>query len=518
MRIVTAMVRGMVRSAVAAALVLTGGAADAEWLKAGSRHFQIYSDTSPEAIRTLATRLEQVDGALRVISGAQDTVESAANPVTVYVLDNAEQVQRLGRSRDIAGFYRGRASGAVAFTPRRSDSARLDPQLVLFHEYAHHFLLAQSNVAYPAWLSEGYAEFVATARFPKEGVMIGAPAQHRAYGLLATGTLPIATLFAPAAKLSLLQTDQIYGRGWLLTHYLVFGGTRRGQLAAYLAALNAGVPPLDAARKAFGDLKLLDRELDAYLRRSTMSAATIRNDRLPPIAVEVRPLTPGERALIGLRIASTNGVDLKTAAPLFARAVRAAAPFPQDAVAQGWLAEMAYDAGDDAAAEAAADRALAADPRSVQALLYKAQVRLRRAAAAKLPANDPAWSEARGWIVKANRIDTDAAAPLLLNYDSYAMAGATPRTSAVLGLHRARELAPQDDGLRFRSARQLLVDGQTDEAKRVLRPLAFSPHAPPNNPAACLLAMVEKGSSGPAAIAVLDAEAAIAAARVTAPD
>jgi len=337
-------------------------------------------------------------------------------------------------------------------------------------------------------------------------VMIGAPAGHRAYGLLGTTGLPIRTLFAPGDRLSDIQTDQIYGRGWLLTHYLFFGGKRRGQLATYLTALDAGMPPLVAAEKGFGDLKLLNRELDAYLGQK-LSATTILTERLPPITIAVRPLTAGERALISMRIVSTRGVDAKTAKPLYARAAAAVAPFPSDATAQGWLAEMAYDAGDDAGAEAAADRALDADPRSVQALLYKARVRLRPLVAASTPPGDKRWSEARSWIIKANRVDPDIAAPLLLFYDSFEMAKTPPSKSAVIGVHRAQELAPQDEGLRYRSARQLLIDGNVAEAKRTLRPLAFSPHAPAGNPAARLIAMLDKGATGPAALAVLDAEA-----------
>lgn len=501
--------RVSVMVAIGAALAATP--VRAEWLKASSRHFHIYSDGSPDTIRTLATRLEQVDGALRHITNVADSAESAANPVTVYVLPSAGAVERLSGTRNAAGVYYGRASGSVAFAPRRGGPNELDPQIVLFHEYTHHFLLAQSSIPFPAWLSEGYAEFVSTARFPEGGVMIGAPAQHRAWGLLGAEKLPIGTLLAPGPGLIGQQVDQIYGRGWLLTHYLHFGTTRQGQAGKYLTALDNGVPPLDAAARAFGDLKQLDRELDDYLRARRMFARTIPHSALPAVKVDVRPLTPGERALIAMRMISTRGVDAKTAAPLYARAARAAAPYTNDAVAQGWLAEMAYDAGKDDEAEAAADRALAADPRSVQALLYKAMVRLRRAAAARTPADDKAWKEARSWIVKANRVDVEAAAPLLLFYDSFAMAGAPPGKSAVVGLHRAQELAPQDEALRFSSARQRLLDGDIAGARRTLRPLAFSPHAPPNNPAARLLAMVDGGSTGPAALAAMEAEAKAAA-------
>lgn len=478
--------------------------AQAEWLKASTRHFVIYSDTRPEEIARLATRLEQVDGALRLISGIEDTAEAAANPVTVYVLDDVAAIRRLIGQANVGGFYIPRADGAVAFAPRTvGDASGASGQLVLFHEYAHHFLLGASGSAYPAWLAEGYAEFVSTAIFDKKGVTIGGAAQHRAYGLTAVRSLPIETLLAPPPNMTPQQTDQLYGRGWLLTHYLLLGGRPREQLVRYVNALNTGAPALKAAADAFGDLRALDRELDRYLRGRLMGYV-LSPDRLPTPAVEVRPLTPGERALIASRIQSTRGVNAKTAGPLYARAAQAAAAHPNDPVAQGWLAEMAYDAGQDAAAEAAADRALAADPKSVQALLYKARVRLRRAATTK--STDPAvWREARSWIVKANRVNTNGAAALLLFYDSFAMEGAKPSASAVAGLHRAVELVPQDKGLRFRSVAQHLRDGQIADAKLTLRPLAFDPHAGPDNPAAKLMALLDRGEAGPAALAAATA-------------
>jgi len=487
-----------------AALACAATGAQAEWLKATSRHFQIYSNTSTESINALATKLEQVDGALRRISGIKDGNETAANPVTVYVLESPAEIQRLIRSDNVAGFYVGRANGAVAFTPRRSGDGQLDPQLVLFHEYAHHFLLGQSNVAYPAWLSEGYAEFVATARFPKDGVQIGAPAQHRAYGLLDAAKLPITTLFAPGPKLTGIQTDQIYGRGWLLTHYLIFEGTREGQLATYLSAIDAGMPPLDAAQKGFGDLKQLDREMNARLNASTLPAFRYPLDKLPQPVVAVRPLSAGERAMIDLRMRSDRGVNRTTAQPILAEAIPIGARFPDDPVVQGWLAEMALDAGRYDLAEAAADRALAIDPKSSQALVYKGQTHLRRAREAKI--KDPAvWKEARSWLLKANAIDPNDAYTLMLYYSSFGMAGVKATDNAKAALARAHELVPQDEGLCFAYARQSLYDGKIDQAREALRPIAYSAHAAPDNRAAQLLAMLDaKG----AAKALADAKAA----------
>jgi tetratricopeptide (TPR) repeat protein len=215
----------------------------------------------------------------------------------------------------------------------------------------------------------------------------------------------------------------------------------------------------------------------------------------------VRPLTAGERALIEDRMVSTRGVDDRTAAAVLARARRAKVP-ADDAAAQGWLAEMAFDAGQDDEAEAAADRALAVDPKSVQALMYKGHVRLRRAHKAK--ATDPkVWAEARSWFVKANRANNNHAGALQGFHAGYMLQGVKPTDNAVAGLRRALELSPQSPDLRLAVAWSDLEAGRTKEARAVLAPLAYSPHAGPDNEPRRAIAMIDGGASGPAVIEAL---------------
>lgn len=487
----------------ALAVLAAAAPAQAEWLRAKSRHFIIYSDTRQEELRELATKLERLDGAVRHLYSLPDKDEFTANPLTIYVAQSAHAVQRLCRCPNVVGFYRGRVTGAIAFTPRREGSPgalTLNPQTVLFHEYGHHLMLANGPAASPTWYSEGTAELVATALVKPDSVEIGHAANHRAQGLFDRMRLPLDRLFAPPRKMTLRQIDQLYGWGWLLTHYVTFNQDRHAQIQNYLRAFAAGTPPLDAAKQAFGDLKQLDQELDEYLR-SRMYGYSVPVAKLRDVRVDVRPLTVGERALINLRMASTRGVDVKEADSIHARAVKAGVP-ANDAVAQGWLAEMAFDARQGDAAEAAASRALAADPKSIHALLYKARVRLRRAAEAKT--TDPkVWAEARSWIVKANRLENNHAGALALYYESFAIAGQKPSASAVDGLHYALMLVPQDRDLRFQVAIQDLRDGKVADARRVLTPLAYAPHAGPDNAAARLIALIDEGKTGEAALLTL---------------
>ena len=477
--------------------------AAAVWMRAETPHFIVYADAAEPAIRKQASDLELFDAALRRFQRVPDSDDAHNNKVTVFVLPTIEAVQRLGRQGSIAGFYQPRVSGSVAFTPRAGDGDydfAMSPRIVLFHEYAHHFLLGNFPVATPSWFSEGYAEFAATAAITDSSVTLGGAANHRAYSLQGGRALSAPQLFSPPARMTDGEIGYLYGRGWMLTHLVLFDKARRQQFTTYLDLLNHGTASGQAATQAFGDLRRLDRDLDAA-QSARLAGYVIQRSALPMPVVASRPLTAGERALIDYRIQSTRGVDGRSAGPLFARARAAAAPYANDAVAQGWLAEMAYDAGDDAAAEAAADAALAVDPASSQALLYKARVHLRRAYKG---GGADRWKEARSWILKANRANNNDAAALLLFYESFAIAGEAPSPGAIAGLYRVVALAPQDESARFLAARQLMIDNDLDTARAVLRPLAFSPHVSSDNPAARLLAALDAGATGPAALKALE--------------
>lgn len=500
----------MIRRLLALALggLSLGGVAQpasADWHEASSKHFVVYSEQRPEKLRAFADELERFDKAMRVMWGLQDRDIGSAGRVTVYVVDEVADVARLSKSRGIAGFYSGRATGPVAFVPRKAGTSDTDlsATAILFHEYAHHFMFRNwPHSAYPAWFSEGFAEFNATTHFDKEGnAIVGFPPQYRAWGIF-QDSLPLERMLAAdTAKLREDQMQSLYGRGWLLTHYVMIEGSRAKQGEAYLKAINDGQSALDAAKSAFGDLRTLDRELDRYAR-GRFGARKIAAAAIAPGEIRLRRLTPGEEAFMDVRIRSTAGVNAETAPRVYAAARKAAAPYPDDAAVQRALAETAYDAGDFAAAEAAADRAIAADPKLVEAHCYKAMAAMAKATEAK-DFSAETWKAIRKTIVAANKLDPDDPEPLMLYFRSFVAAGAAPTENARAGLYQAFEYAPQDDELRFNVALTRLRDGKIKEARETIRPLAFDPHGG---------AIAEHASKIVAAIDSGDAKAALAAA------
>ena len=470
-------------SAVVAALLLaTAGPANAAWYEAVSKHFHVYADESPQQLRAFATKLETFDAAVREARGTPDVDPGAATQVTVYVLPDIAAIGRLldGDPRSgVAGFYDPRATGSVAFVPEQGEigTYRLNADSVFFHEYTHHLMLEAADRPLPTWLVEGFAEFFATPIFNKDGsVTIGAPPRYRAEALYDAHTfgLPLnKMLTGNYTALTAIEFESIYGRGWLLTHLLSFDLSRRGQLTRYLNEMAQGIPPLKSAEDAFGDLKQLDKELDAYFKADKFTVATIPASKLhiPPIGVQ--PLSPAMAELMDAQIKFARGGKRLMPGQLAGHARSVVRSYPQDARAATLLSELELADKDYAEALKDAGSALQLDPKNVLALLAKGSAMMELAKANPKGAD---WGSIRSVFAAANRLDTEDAEPLILFYRTFAAEGIHPTDNAIDGLKYALVLAPQDAKLRLEYVGQMLNDGKLSEAHEALVPLAYSPH------------------------------------------
>jgi tetratricopeptide (TPR) repeat protein len=390
-------------------------------------------------------------------------------------------VERIYGGRGVAGFYIPMAGYTVAFVPLETAPAtrlELSAENVFFHEYAHHLMYQNLNAAMPLWLSEGFAEFFSTAKFEPDGsVGLGAPALHRADVLLANlmAPLPIEVMLGGNWKqLRHHYLEEVYGRGWLLTHYLTFNTQRKGQLERYLAGIQEGKPALTSAREAFGDLNRLESELKRYVRSKSFPYIKVPPSNFKVGSVSIETLTPGEAAYIEVLMKSRSGVTDEEAQKLVPHARLIAARFPNDASVQAWLAEAEIDAKHYDLGIAAANRALALNPRSMDALLQKGRAYIRRAEEEKT--YKPDWNAVRQIYITANRTDPDDPRALIGFYQSYNEAGLKATNSAVEGLLYAFELAPQDRTLRWMVMSELVSQGRGPEAAAAIKPFAYAPH------------------------------------------
>lgn len=463
--------------------------AHADWMVASTDHFVVYGETSERNLRRFAEQLERFDGAMSIVTDTPRTKPTRSARVTVYVTGSESELRRLyaqgGQdARNIGGFYIPRLEGSVAFVPRllaaRNGDSELDfSTIVLLHEYAHHFTFANGRFTPPRWFGEGAAEFFASAGFAADGsVTLGRPANHRAAELLDAPDVTVIDLVDPAHYEKRRGKDRgqdaYYGRAWLLYHFLTFEPARKGQLAAYIDALVAGRSSRDAAEAAFGDLTKLDKELDSYMTRRSLQTLTIKGSALPTGDIEIRTLRPGEAAIMPVVMRSKRGVEAaKVAADILSEARAIAARFPTDAVVLAALAEAERDAGNDDAAIAAADAALAIDPKNIDAHLQKGYSLFAKAERSR---DEAAMRTARRAFVALNKVENDHPVPLFYFYLSYARSGVPPTPNAVAALEQAVEIAPYAHEAVLALAHRRLVEGRYADARTVLQPVAFNPH------------------------------------------
>lgn len=434
----------------------------------------IFYGTSAKSLKEDALRLERYDAFLRRV--LKISAPSNSTKLTVYKLASQGDVVKVSQDQrsDIAGFYEANEGGVIAVTSATGEDGWED--IVLFHEYAHHLMQQYSTAVYPAWYVEGYAELLSTVRFRGDRLQFGLPAHHRAVQLLDEPTLPIQTLLTASVEdLKRGQTGNFYGRAWLLTHYLSISSARPGQLTRYLQVLNEGTSSLEAARQAFGDLGVLHRDMEHYLRASTLKYLMLVWP--PPSGIDpqvtVMPPAFGETILDRIRVRRGTLADEREG--VAERLRKAAAVHASDAELWTLLAEAELDAEHDAAAIAAADKALALDPNMSRALLWRGLAMMHQLQAAKDDTSAD-WKAARSWIIRANRADTEDALTLFEYYRSFERAGEVAPPLAIEGLTKAAMLLPQAESFRLAYVFELAKQARYLDAVAALRPIANAPH------------------------------------------
>lgn len=506
-----------------AATVAFATNADAQWKRAETPHFIIYSEESEGRLEDFARELELFDGAYRIARNTPNRELDEGNKVRVFVVGTLNEVaEAAGGSRGVAGFYIPRLSGPVSVVPRVAggNSARgITPEVIFFHEYTHHLMYETLYSPMPAWLREGFAEFFGTADVDvkKSTVELGRPAMHRADQLQYIKPIAMELMLSDDLDYTdYRHVTAVYAWGWQLTHYLTFEESRAGQLDAYIGGLMRGEDAIDAAKAAFGDLGRLGGEMRSYREKKLLPFVRLDVPRLDSDAVRIRDVSPGMSQAMNAYMRSQVGVSSGEEANEVMTEIRdAARAHPNDAMLQRVLAEALYDARDYDAAKQAAERAIELDPKLVDAHLYIAKIAMARVnppdswekierdqeeakkkAEAKKkgeayeepeeieeekPDLEPdvryaLFQEAREHIQIARNLAPKDPEPLYMFYDTFKEEGVEPPMAALQGLIQAVQLAPYDTSARFEGAKALMKHGNGKDAEVLLSAIAYNTH------------------------------------------
>lgn len=459
----------VVVAAVLAVVVFAPAKAEAKWTRGETDRFIVYGQGGESQVRTYITKLATFDAVLRAHYPV--TMDRAAGTKLQVVLVNGDLRRiRPNMPADMAGFYTARPDGLFAFV---ETAAGAQADYVLFHEYAHHFMLENFPVAYPAWFVEGFAEYFMTAEITLRGVKIGGFNEGRAYQIMTQAWMPWDEIFSKTTGETRKDRMQAYyAQSWLLMHYMRSDPKRARLLDAAVTAIGSGEPPSQAFWKATGwDAKQLNKELRSYVK---LSAYIIANPLKTPPAVTYAtlPASADDLFLDRLRVVFSWEPD-----PAFLEQVRRkAARHPGDKLAELTLARAEYAIGDVAAGDALIARRLAAEPRDYDTLLEAAAGKMicgRRDDARRMEH----FRAARGYFSKAFALN-DSDFRVLYGYAlSRSLEQGFPTENDMNVLILGRELAPSFTELSMQAGMALLARGHRDDAMKVLAPVANNPHS-----------------------------------------
>jgi hypothetical protein len=492
--------------------IIVNGQALSKWKVAESDHFMIYGEGDEKQLAKLSGRLEAVHYLLKIATRMKEPADGRIVKVKVFVVDDIADVRRLigDPQSPAAGYYDAQLAGAISVIPRNSGtSGSFSGELILFHEYAHHFMLQYQPGVYPAWYVEGFAEIIGTSSFEKPGaITFGKAAKHREAEMRGSARYPAAKMVdGRYIEDSRKGNGWNYGNAWALAHYLTFSDERKGQLGAYLNAINAGQSLAEAA-KAFGDLNRLSRDLNVYLDGGSVPYKT---PALPPEVMkdpDIRTLTVAEAEyiepqIVMERITSIMSREKYADWSKFQEAQKrpvkkdydayfaeenaerekwlkllgtSAARLPNDLISWTIKAQAQCMAEDFAGCQTSADRALALQAGNMQAMLRKGEALLGLSKTAPEAERKALAKDARKWLLEANAASPNAHEPLLLYYESFAAEGRKAPQEAIDALSQVVDTIPQISRPRLLLGRELIARGQYALAKKRLTPLAFAPH------------------------------------------
>ncbi|KLE35232.1 hypothetical protein [Aurantiacibacter luteus] len=464
-------------TALATATLATSPALAADWYRAESEHFIVYSEDSEEGTREFVQDLERLDEAISLLTGAGNTDLPESSKLTVFRYGEPSDMSALAagsRNSGVAGFFIPRATGSVAFVPRQLERRRTrsrsqdmsrdmqaDPRGVLFHEYVHYFMYQHRDAPYPLWYSEGFAELFYNIEFNEDNFVIGEVPGTRS-GALATVPIDLAATFDPQPGPNRDYVARTYGHGWLIASHLNLNPARRGQMGAYMQAIANGASRMEAAEQAFGDLEVMRQELEEF-RQGRARTLRVPYAVAADPAVEVHRLSAPEEARMMMMIRSKRGVDEDQARRLVGEARSLVAQYPDDFSVLLAATEAEFDARNYDEAEALARRAMALDPQSSDAANYYADIALRRSFDAPSQI-----AEARRRFAAANNLENDHAYPLYGYYLTYLLDDQPGEPEdAKVALEASFRYAAYDQNVRRALVYMLLDENRVADARAV---------------------------------------------------
>ena len=270
------------------------------WIQVQSPHFVVATNASEKQGRRIADQFERMRS---VFHAAFPKLEvDPGTPIIVLAIKDEKDFKRLEPQEYLAKgslklgglFLRGPDKNYVLM---RVEAEGDHPYATIYHEYTH-LLLSKSANWMPLWMNEGLAEFYENTDIQEKDALLGKPSFENIGWLQQNRLLPLATLFAVDHNSPYYHEEKkgsiFYAESWALTHYIQMTDypQKKSRLNDYGILLAQNVDPLEAANRAFGDLKQLQANLEKYVQQSSFKYFQMKTTtEVDDSAFKVQPLT-----------------------------------------------------------------------------------------------------------------------------------------------------------------------------------------------------------------------------------
>ena len=258
------------------------------WVRVRSPHFTVISNADAKQARHVAGQLERMRNVFHQALAGKPA--DPALPIIVLAARDEKTFRTLvpaawlvkGQLQRVGMFIRAPEKNYVLL---RLDAEGENPFASIYHEYTH-TLMHRTDAAVPLWLDEGTADFYAHSKISPSDAELGLPSVDYVLLLRRTALLPLATLFAVEYSSPYYNEESkgsiFYAESWALTHLLMVRGFGQhpSPIQNFLTLLASNVEPMEAARRTFGDLTKLQKDLGNYVQQADfhfvrLKAATI---------------------------------------------------------------------------------------------------------------------------------------------------------------------------------------------------------------------------------------------------
>jgi tetratricopeptide (TPR) repeat protein len=276
-------------------------AATEQWVQVTSPHFTVITDSNDKQGRHILDQFERMRWVFQTLFPKKRV--DPQSPIVIVAVRNRQDFQSIEPAVYLAKGQVNLAGLFLKVPDKNYVLLRLDadgdhPFAVIYHEYTH-LQFGDAIEWMPLWLNEGFAEFVQNTEIRDKDVLLGIPSGDDIMYLRMNRLLPLPVLFKVDHNSPYYHNEEkasvFYSESWALTHYLEVSDRKNNThlIADYMTLASQHVDPLEAAQKAFGDLKKLQSELENYIQASSYSQFVLNSAvaRIDESTWQSKPLT-----------------------------------------------------------------------------------------------------------------------------------------------------------------------------------------------------------------------------------